>query len=601
MKKIVLLSLLFMPCLIQAKQPNVIIIITDDHGYGDIAAHGNPVIKTPGLDKLHSESLRFTNFHVDPTCAPTRGALMSGKYSHRARVWHTILGGNSMRAGQTIMPELFKNSGYNTVMFGKWHLGANYPYRPIDRGFDEWLGSGNGGTGTTDDYFTNDRVNDHYLHNGEWEYHEGFAPDVFFGAARKFIKTKGKEKPFFMYLATYVPHGPYTLPDQDLTTAYQQELTEKFGEIQAKKIAYYYASIGVVDKNVGLLRQTLKEEGLDKDTILIFMSDNGATSGRVVFNAGMKGGKGSVSDGGHRVPFFIHWPAGNIQHGSDVPALNAHFDVLPTLVDLLDLEVPNKLDIDGRSFKKQLFTPQLELPARTLFVETQRTVLPEKWSKTVAMTKRWRLIDNKNLYDIKADPGQEKNLFAEYPEVVQQLREDFENYWEHVSPNDREATVTTIGHPNDKETFLSSEDWYVKGAAWNHGTASRGSKVYGPWFVKAHTKGRYQFELRRWPEEVDTPISGVPILDKSVDAWDEKGAKPTLIYSGEKNPFKALPVKFMKLTMGSLSKIIAIDDKTTHSLFEFELENQQYELKAEMLDGNKKVIAGAYYVYCRKL
>ena len=211
-----------------AEQPNVILIMTDDQGYGDIAAHGNKCIDTPELDRLHRDSVRFTNFHVDPTCAPTRGALMSGKYSHRARVWHTVLGGNNMRPGQIILSEIFKHSGYNTALFGKWHLGANYPYRPIDRGFDEWLGSGNGGTGTTDDYFTNDRVNDRYWHNGEYVYREGYAPEVFFKETVNFIKKKGKEKPFFIYLPTYIPHSPYTLPDTALAEKYEKRFEKHF-------------------------------------------------------------------------------------------------------------------------------------------------------------------------------------------------------------------------------------------------------------------------------------------------------------------------------------------------------------------------------------
>jgi len=506
-----------------------------------------------------------------------------------------------MRAGQATMAEVFKNSGYNTAMFGKWHLGANYPYRPMDRGFDEWLGSGDGGTGTTDDYFTNDRVNDHYLHNGEWAYREGFAPDVFFGEACKYIKERGKEKPFFMYVATYVPHSPYTIPDQSVTVDLEKKLTKKYGEQLAKKLAYYYASIQQVDHNVAKLRMTLEEEGLAENTIFIFMTDNGGTIGKSVHTAGMRGGKGSAYDGGHRVPFFVHWPAGNIKHGEAVNDLNAHFDVLPTMIDLLNLSPPKKLDFDGRSFKKQLFEPQTVLPERTLFVERQRTVKPEKWDRTVAMTRRWRLVDNKELYDIKADPGQKNNLIEAHPEVVTKLREDFEKYWVKVSPNDREPTVTTIGHPTDTETFLSSADWYVNGAAWNHKWASAGKKPYGPWFVKAHQKGRYQFELRRWPQEVNAPIAGIPKIDKTVDAWDEKGPKKFMIYAQDKSPFQALPVKYMRLTIGDFSKTVAIDNTTTQSRFDLKLKEQQYEVTAEMLDANQKTITGAYYVYVIKI
>jgi arylsulfatase A-like enzyme len=205
-------------------RPNVVLIMTDDQGYGDLACHGNKVIDTPQMDRLHREAVRLTNFHVDPTCSPTRGALMSGKYSHRAKVWHTIAGGNHLRASEMTMADAFKASGYRTGMFGKWHLGSNYPYRPMDRGFDEWLGQGDGGTGTCDDYFTNDRVNDRYLHNGQWEPRKGYAPDVFFGAAIDFIKNRSDKKPFFIYLNTYIPHSPHTVADKAWARKYESKV-----------------------------------------------------------------------------------------------------------------------------------------------------------------------------------------------------------------------------------------------------------------------------------------------------------------------------------------------------------------------------------------
>ena len=237
--QILALCVLLLACVatvVAGEKPNVILIITDDQGYGDISAHGNPLIQTPHMDQLHAESVRFTNFHVDPTCAPTRGALMSGKYSHRAKVWHTIAGGNHLRAGQMTIADVFKASGYRTGMFGKWHLGGNYPYRPMDRGFEEWLGQGDGGTGTTDDYFTNDRVNDHYLHNGEFEYRPGYAPDVFYDAAIDYIRGQDDEQqPFFVYLSTYIPHNPHTLADRKWADKYMPEVDPK--------VAYFFAAI----------------------------------------------------------------------------------------------------------------------------------------------------------------------------------------------------------------------------------------------------------------------------------------------------------------------------------------------------------------------
>ena len=213
-----------LPAAASQKKPNVVVILVDDMGYGDIAAHGNRVIRTPQLDRLHAESARLTDFHVDPTCSPTRAALMTGRYPHHVKVWHTIAGGNHLRADELTMADAFRANGYRTGMFGKWHLGSNLPYRPIDRGFDEWLGQGDGGTGTTDDHFLNDRVNDHFLHNGErGRKRNGWAEEVFFDSAIDFIRSSKKaEKPFFIYLCTYSPHHPITLPDPSSADAYAQ-------------------------------------------------------------------------------------------------------------------------------------------------------------------------------------------------------------------------------------------------------------------------------------------------------------------------------------------------------------------------------------------
>ena len=325
-------------------------------------------------------------------------------------------------------------------------------------------------------------------------------------------------------------------------------------------MAYYYAGIELIDKSLGELRQTLKEEGLDDNTIIIFLTDNGATIGKRIYSAGLKGGKGSAYDGGHRVPFFFHWPAGKIKHGHDVDDLNAHFDLLPTLVDLLDLKTPGELDIDGRSFKKQLYEPELMLNSRTLFVEKQRTLKAKKWDEAVAMTYRWRLVNNRELYDIQADRAQRKNLIKDYPEVANQLREDFDQYWAKVSPNDREIAYTVVGHPSDKETFLSSEDWYINKAPWNHYSVAKGDKKCGSWHIDVFETGKYEVELRRWPKEAKAPIAGVPVFTKEVDAWSDSGPRYGLLYGPSQTPTKALPVKYVKLIIGDYSQIVEIDD-----------------------------------------
>lgn len=581
------LILLSTQTIFAADPPNVVVIVTDDQGYGDLSCHGSPVIKTPVIDDLYSHSVRFTDFHVDPTCAPTRAALMTGKYAHHAGVWHTVCGGNHLRASETTMADVFKANGYRTGAFGKWHLGSNYPYRPMDRGFDEWLGHGDGGTGTTDDWFDNDRVNDYYWHNGERIQREGYAPDVFFNAAIDFIKNeKENDQPFFVYVATYLPHDPHTVPDTTLVKKYKGAVSDY--------TAYFYAGIDRIDQNIGRLRKTLKETGKADNTIFIFMSDNGGTGGVKVFNAGMRGRKGQVYDGGHRVPFFIHWPNGKLKHGADVEDLSAHIDVLPTLIDLCGLKKKTSLDFDGRSFKEQLLIPELSLPARTLFVETQRTFEPKEWLKTAGMTKQWRLVDNKELYDIKKDPAQTKNVIDQHPEVVKQIREEHQKYWSRVSPGDRNLPYFIVGHPNDPETFLSSSDWYLPSVPWNHAQVAKGSPQAGSWDITIVKNGLYRFEVRRWPREANAGIQGTPTFTKTVDAWTSAGGIDKLIYGNEIN---ALPIHSIRLEVGDYMEIKQVNETDKKLTFNLELKEGNYRVKGTFLDKKGNVISGAYYMY----
>ena len=582
-----LATLLIAPLLCSAKAPNVILIMTDDQGYGDLSCHGNPILKTPNLDKLHAESVRFTDFHTDPTCAPSRGALLTGKYAHRVGVWHTIAGGNHLRASELTMADAFKASGYRTALFGKWHLGSNYPYRPMDRGFEEWLGNGDGGTGTTDDWFDNDRVNDHYLHNGQWVQRDGYAPDVFFDAAIDFIsQDAANDQPFFVYLATYAPHNPLTIPDQEWIRQYDSQVTP--GE------AYFLAMIARVDQNIGRLRQALEASGKAENTILIFMSDNGGTAGVKLFNANMRGRKTHIYDGGHRAPFFLHWPNGNLKHGADVTDLTAHIDVLPTLIDLCDLSLERAVDFDGRSFKQQLLQPETLLPERTLFVETQRSFTPKPWVKTVGMTQRWRLVNNRELYDMEKDPAQKTNVIEHYPEVVSTLQDAHQAYWQRVSPGDRDKPRFIVGHPQDPETFLQSADWYLPRVPWNHAEVAAGKPYAGAWDVTIAEAGTYRFEVRRWPREANAPISGVPVFNKEVDAWDAKGGKDKLIYG---HKMKALPVESIQLEVGDFSAVQQVSAQDQQIIFEVPLKAGDTQIQGTMLDPKGKTIAGTYYIY----
>ncbi|WP_430931712.1 arylsulfatase [Saccharicrinis sp. 156] len=572
------------------KRPNVILIVTDDQGYGDFSCHGNPVIKTPNIDKLYDESVRFTDFHVDPTCAPTRGALMTGKYSHRAGVWHTIAGGNHLRASEITMADVFKASGYRTGAFGKWHLGSNYPYRPMDRGFDEWLGHGDGGTGTTDDWFDNDRVDDMYWHNGEREKRAGYAPDVFFDAATDFIKEGENDEPFFVYLATYLPHDPHTVPDKKMVNKYKGSISDY--------VAYFFAGIDRIDQNIGKLRKVLEETGKAENTILIFMSDNGGTAGVKLYNAGMRGKKTQPYEGGHRVPFFIHWPDGNLKHGKDVTDITAHFDVLPTLIDHCGLSAPKKVEFDGRSFKKQLLKPELKLSDRVLFVENQRTFTSQQWHQTAGMMNNWRLVNNKELYDLSKDFGQKNNVISQYPEVAHKIRKAYKAYWKRVSPGDRDKPRFIVGQKEDPEIFLSPSDWYLPKVPWNHAQVAAGSPEVGAWDITVSENGLYRFEVRRWPRETNAPIQGVPTFIKKVDSWTIHGGVDKFIYGNET---KILHIQTIKLEVGSHSETKKVNGNDKEIVFELNLQKGDTTVKGTMFNQEGELIAGTYYIYLAKV
>jgi len=580
-----------------ADKPNVIVLLTDDQGYGDFSCTGNPVLKTPRLDRLHDESVRFTNFHVDTYCSPTRAALLTGRYSHRVGVWGTVCGRNMLQEDELTMADVFRHNGYRTGHFGKWHLGTNYPYRPIDRGFDEWLGHGDGGTGCTTDYWGNDRVNDHYLHNGAWEAEprEGYEADVLFDAAMQFIRDH-KRRPFFAYLATYNPHGPCSIPDRQWAQPYN-----------GRRPAYFYASIARVDENLGRLRKLLKEEGLEDNTIVIFLTDNGTAEGEGVFNAGMRGKKGSPYDGGHRVPCFIHWPAGGLNKPATVDRLAAHLDLLPTLVDLCGLKLPRPVTFDGASLKPLLINPRAPWPDRTIVLGTVpncgRQVKPGRppfGQSCAVMTDRWRLVENRELYDMAKDAGQRQDLAGEHPEVVEKLRGAYQQYWNSVSARDPSMRGRPIiGSSRELVTELCAEDWYPTREAcpWNQGRVAKGERHFGYWTVRFAAAGDYRVEVRRWPHEADVPIAGVPAAWPAADAFLDGSSVRGLLYRGAP---RALQVARVRLRIGQNMQEAELADGDKVAVFLVKAVAGPADMEAVLLDKDGAALCGAFYVAVRR-
>lgn len=576
----------------ETSKPNVILVITDDQGYGDFGCHGNPYIQTPNLDVFHKEAVRLTDFHVSPTCAPTRAALMTGRYTNRTGVYHTIAGWSLLRENEKTLGNMFEEAGYKTGAFGKWHLGDNYPFRPFDRGFQETVVHGGGGVQQTPDYWNNDYFDDTYFKNGQPQPYKGYCTDVFFEEAMDFIESNQKN-PFFCYIATNAPHWPYNVPLEYI------ERYEKFGNELLQHQKRFLGMVTNIDDNFGKLRKQLKDLKITDNTLLIFMSDNGTAAGlshrdgkAYGFNAGMRGTKNHQHDGGHRVPFFIFWKDGQIHGGRDVSELTAHIDVLPTLAELCGIVPPkNHLPLDGKSLVPLLRQKDNNWKERILFTDSQRRQVPEKWIKTAAMTNRWRLVDNEELYDMQKDPSQQNNVIDQFPNIVDSLRNAYEEWWQNTSTDFANEPAIKLGTTFENPVNLTAHDWHTldKEVPWNQFNIRRAKKgkVASYWTVEVMEAGKYQVQLRRYPKESNLAINArVPIVLMT----DEPGLDSD-IPAGETRNFVKAMVKLDDIVLGESS----VDNTKKSVNFSLELPKGKNKLSAifTMEDGTEM---GAYYV-----
>ena len=514
---------LYLVSTVWAKKPNVIIIMTDDQGYGDLGCHGNPILKTPNLDQLHSESVRFTDFHVSPFCTPTRAALMTGNHPGVTGAYRTSAGRTMLHPSEKTIANHFAENGYKTGMTGKWHLGDNAPHRPQDRGFQDAIWHRCGGVGQASDHWGNDYFDDTYervrpgSREGTFEKFDGYCTDVWFREGMRFI-TKNKNNPFFLYIATNAPHGPYRV-DPKWAMPYKRKDVNN---------ANFFGMIANIDHNLGLLRDHLKDLNLDENTILIFMTDNGTSAGckfpgldaqpTLGFNAGMRGRKSSIYEGGHRVPFFLHWPAGGYSKGRDIESLAAHIDILPTLSDLCKLPKPDKrYDVDGLSLSPLLTGKTNNWKRNHLFLQYHGGAYHKfklgPLTNSVVMTEKWRLVNTgraQELYDIQSDPSQRNNIASQRPEIIKNLRTAYQSFWQRVSPGLKPVAID-IGDLTENPSVLCSQDWRPEtgNPPWNFSSIKKIPKVTHPWLVNILEAGKYRFTLRQWPKEADKPIIGV--------------------------------------------------------------------------------------------
>jgi arylsulfatase A-like enzyme len=490
----------------ETEKPNVVIVITDDQGYGDFSFAGNPAIKTPTIDNLRTQSTLLNNFHVDPTCAPTRSALMTGRYSDRVGVWHTVQGRSMLRRREVTMADIFGKNGYATAMFGKWHLGDVYPYRPQDRGFQHVVYHQAGGVGQAPDYWGNDYFDDTYVVDGELQRFEGFCTDIWFEEGMKFIKAN-KNKPFLAYIALNAPHKPLYCP-LEYSDPYENNPQVSYPE--------FAGMITNIDDNMAKLLKMLDDEGLADNTILVFMTDNGTASGINLttgqgYDGGMRGMKNSTYEGGHRVPFMIRWPNGKIVAGKSIENLTAHIDILPTFIDLCNLSAP-EINYDGTSLRDLLYTDGENWPDRSLVVETQRVIDPIKWRRCAVMSDKWRFVnydEGDELYDLTADPKQTTNVAKKYPEVYDRLRAVYNKYWDDVSKEHDLTSYMVIGSDKSPIVKLCSHDWLLDILPpWNQDHIKDGAVAeISHWAIEVEQDGVYEISLRRWPVEADKGIN----------------------------------------------------------------------------------------------
>ncbi len=566
------------------EKANVILIITDDQGYGDLGCHGNPYILTPNLDQLSQEAVSFTNFHVSTTCAPSRGALMTGRHTNRLNVFHTIAGRSLLYEDELLLSQVLGRNGYQCGMFGKWHLGDNYPFRPEDRGFHEVVRHGGGGIVQLPDYWGNDYFDDTYFHNSVPQDYEGYCTDVFFREAMSFIEEH-KDEPFFCYLSTNAPHFPLNVP---------MEYVELYRDMEQvpEELKRFYGMITNIDDNFKLLEDQLERLGLKENTILIFMTDNGTALGHKLFDGGLRGYKGSEYEGGHRVPFMVRWPEGIIGGGRKVGQLSAHYDVLPTMVDLLDLEFTPLKSLDGESLVPLLYGDTISWPNRILYMDTQRDLELEKYKHYSVMDDDWRLVNGNELYHMDKDLHQDSNLIEHYPEVVARLAEGYEHWWQSIMDEGVEERFAYIkaGSPRENPVRVCSHDLLSPiFRFWHQFHPVNATEGTGIWKIEIVTEGDYQFSLRRFPRESGWGFNA---------SFPETPCPPEL----ESSMPASKQVGFVEasLEIADYSQTASIDQDAEEHTFAMHLLPGQYDMSAILKD-RKGVLHPAYFVYIERI
>ena len=472
--------------------PNIILIMTDDQGWAQVGFHGNPFIRTPTLDRMAAESTEFTQFYVEPKCAPTRAALLTGRHGYRSRVVDTYLGRTLLEPEAVTLAELLAENGYATGIFGKWHLGDNFPLRPMDQGFQETLVHRGGGLGQPAGPPGNTYWDPVLEHNGESKKYEGYCTKIFTDALIDFVRANSNQ-PFFGYLATNVPHGPFDVDEEWIEPYREMGLPERTARV--------YGMIEEFDQNLDRLFQELDTLGLAERTVVVFLTDNGPT--QQTFTAGLKERKGCAYEGGTRVPFLFRWP-GKVAPGRKLDRIAAHIDVVPTVLEAAGIG-PLAQPLDGVSLWPLLSgaTAPEDWPDRTIYLQNHRGDIPQLNRNASARTQRWKIVQplgkatdpmppgaKFELYDMSVDPGETNNLASEHPEIVEQMRRGYEEWFRDVSSRGFEPVRIHLGSPREPRSTLSRFDW--RGDYDDRA----GEDALGHWPVVIAQQGRYELVLR---------------------------------------------------------------------------------------------------------
>jgi len=485
-----------------AERPNVVLVMTDDQGFGDLGVHGNSVIRTPHLDQLAKQSVWLKNFYVSPVCAPTRASLLTGRYHYRTGVTDTYQGRAMMFQDEVTLAELLRDAGYRTGIFGKWHLGDTYPLRPQEQGFEQVLVHHGGGIAQQADPPGNHYQDPFLLNNGRLEQFPGYCSDIYTTAAMKFIASH-REEPFFVYLAFNCPHTPLETPagydhysvEQVRDATFPREGQAFDQAANAGATAKIYGMVENIDHNLGRLLAHLDELKLAENTIVIFLTDNGPQQER--YNAGLRGLKGTVYDGGIRVASYWRWPARWTPRTVNPPT--AHLDVLPTLLAACGVE-PSARPIDGRNLLPLIDDPTIAWADRPIVGQSHRGDLPERRRSCMVRTGRWKLVQplgayhhplppdaRFELYDMAADPYEQRNVAEQHSGVVAELTAVYDRWFDQMqAERGFSKPRIVLGTEHENPVLLTRQDW--REAETNGGV--------GHWDVSLSDAAPYDLSVR---------------------------------------------------------------------------------------------------------